>query len=199
MSNNDNIIHELNEKQKEFVLLNSGPCVVIAGAGSGKTKALTSKIYYLIKYQNIKPWEILAITFTNKAAKEMKERVIGYLDESLSSSLNISTFHSFCSRILRRELNSNYVIFDAKDSKTVIKNILKQEDLDEKEFPPNSIIEYIESLKNNAYYVGKKNKSEEEIELEKHGYYDIYLQYEKELEKIKLIIDKFKRKHFFDN
>lgn len=183
MLNNDYLLKDLNEKQKEFVLLDKGPCVVLAGAGSGKTKALTSKIYYLIKYKNIKPYEILAITFTNKAAKEMKDRVLKYLDDNESYNLNIFTFHSFCARFLRRELDSNFIIFDDKDSKTVIKNILKKEELDEKEFPPNAIMEYISELKNHAYYIDKKEKSEREKELEKHGFYDLYMEYESELKK----------------
>ena len=119
---------DLNEKQKEFVLSDNGPHMVLAGAGSGKTKALTSRIAYLIKEKGVKPWEILAVTFTNKAAQEMRYRVVKMtnLDES---SLNIFTFHSLCIRILRQEktiLNlGNFSIYDDNDAKTLVKNILK--------------------------------------------------------------------------
>lgn len=178
---NDNIIKTLNKKQREFVLLNKGPCVVLAGAGSGKTKALTTKVYYLIKYKNINPYEILAITFTNKAASEMKERVEGYFKNEIPF-LNIYTFHAFCARFLRREYKKDFIIFDDKDAKVVIKSILKDEKLDEKEFPPNSILNYIDHLKNLGYYIGKKSISEEEKELMKHGFYELYEDYQKRLE-----------------
>lgn len=182
MMEDDKLIKSLNEKQKDFVLTECGTCVVLAGAGSGKTKALTTKIYYLIKYKQIKPYEILAITFTNKAAKEMKERVESYFNGEIHG-IQISTFHSFCSRFLRTELNSNFVIFDDKDVKSVIKSILKKMELDEKEFPVNGISSYIDNLKNLGYYIGKENLSNKEKELLKNGYYDIYEEYQSELEK----------------
>ena len=97
----DNLIDGLNEKQKEAVLATDGPCLIIAGAGSGKTKVLTHKIAYLIKEKDIKPWNILAITFTNKAANEMKART-EKLIENAASDMWIGTFHSICVRMLRK-------------------------------------------------------------------------------------------------
>ena len=97
----DNLIDGLNEKQKEAVLATDGPCLIIAGAGSGKTKVLTHKIAYLIKEKNIMPWNILAITFTNKAANEMKART-EKLIENAANDMWIGTFHSICVRMLRK-------------------------------------------------------------------------------------------------
>ena len=95
------LIEELNNKQKEAVLATEGPCLVIAGAGSGKTKVLTHKIAYLMTEKNVKPWNILAITFTNKAASEMKERVEKLVGDA-AKDMWIGTFHSICVRILRK-------------------------------------------------------------------------------------------------
>ena len=110
------LLENLNDKQKEAVLATEGPCLVIAGAGSGKTKVLTHKIAYLIEEKEIKPWNILAITFTNKAAKEMQERITNLIGEK-AAEMWIGTFHSICVRILRRYIdrigyNSDFVIFD---------------------------------------------------------------------------------------
>src|SRR5574344_1844518 len=98
------IIEGLNDKQKEAVLATDGPCLVIAGAGSGKTKVLTHKIAYLIEKQGIKPWNILPITFTNKAANEMKERITNLIGEN-ANDMWVGTFHSICVRILRRYID----------------------------------------------------------------------------------------------
>ena len=95
------LLESLNDKQKEAVLATDGPCLVIAGAGSGKTKVLTHKIAYLIGEKNVKPWQILAITFTNKAANEMKTRVEALVGE-VANEMWLGTFHSICVRILRR-------------------------------------------------------------------------------------------------
>jgi DNA helicase-2/ATP-dependent DNA helicase PcrA len=173
---------DLNEKQKEFVLSDNGPHMVLAGAGSGKTKALTSRIAYLIKEKGVKPWEILAVTFTNKAAQEMRYRVVKMtnLDES---SLNIFTFHSLCIRILRQEktiLNlGNFSIYDDNDAKTLVKNILKEED--ESKITVNQILDYIDYLKNNGYSK-KYNRNLEQIEInpDLHDYFNTY---EEELDK----------------
>src|SRR5574344_884974 len=145
-------LDNLNEQQKEAVLYNSGPLLILAGAGSGKTKVLTTKIGYLIENLNVNPYNILAITFTNKAAKEMKER-INLLIGDISKSLQVSTFHSFGLRLLRencRELgyDNNFVIMDSDDSLTVVKKILKELNYDPKVYNPRGIRNKISSCKN---------------------------------------------------
>ena len=130
-----NILENLNENQRAAVEYCDGPQLVIAGAGSGKTRVLTFKIAYLLDYHKMKPWNILALTFTNKAAAEMKERVsrIGGLTDV--RYLNMGTFHSVFSRILRAEAeklgyNSNFTIYDQSDSRSLIKSIVKEMGLD---------------------------------------------------------------------
>ena len=113
-----NLLEGLNDKQYEAVSSTDGPCLVIAGAGSGKTKVLTHKIAYLIEEKNVKPWEILAITFTNKAANEMKIRVENLVSEAVKD-IWMGTFHSICVRILRRQIDklgfdTSFVIFKMK-------------------------------------------------------------------------------------
>ena len=134
-----NLLENLNEKQREAVLMTEGPVMAIAGAGSGKTSVLTTRIAYLIKEKNIDISNILAITFTNKAAREMKERVLNLTDH-LHSEMWISTFHSFCAKILRFHIESlgykrGFQIIDDDDAKKIIKDILKEEkpDADQKE------------------------------------------------------------------
>ncbi|WP_031542607.1 ATP-dependent helicase [Mesoplasma photuris] len=127
---NNNLLHGLNSKQLEAVVTTNQPLRIIAGAGSGKTKVITTKIAYLIKNENIAPWRILAVTFTNKAAKEMQERVTHIIGEESSKPL-ISTFHSWCARILREEaeyigLSKNFIIIDQGDQKTILKKIIKE-------------------------------------------------------------------------
>ena len=123
------LLEELNDKQYEAVINYEGPSLVIAGAGSGKTKVLTHKIAYLIQEKGIKPWNILAITFTNKAANEMKERVENLIGE-VARDMWIGTFHSICVRILRRYIDrigyeTSFVIFDTSDARAMIKRCLK--------------------------------------------------------------------------
>ena len=145
-------IDNLNDCQKEAVLYNDGPLLILAGAGSGKTKVLTTKIGYLIENLNVSPYNILAITFTNKAAKEMKER-INVLIGDVSKSLQVSTFHSFGLRLLRENCNvlgydSNFVIMDSDDSLTVVKKILKEFGYDPKVYNPRAIRNKISGCKN---------------------------------------------------
>ena len=122
-----NILEGLNNKQYEAVTNTEGPCLVIAGAGSGKTKVLTHKIAYLISEKNIKPWNIIAITFTNKAANEMKERISNLIGDD-AADIWMGTFHSIWVRILRRFIDrigfdSSFIIFDTSDQKTLVKVI----------------------------------------------------------------------------
>ncbi len=145
-------LEELNKEQKEAVLYNDGPLLIIAGAGAGKTKTLTTKVAYLIEEKNVSPYNILAITFTNKAAKEMKDRI--YLQiGSLAKKLQVSTFHSFGLKLLRENYkklgyDSNFVIMDSDDSLTVVKKIIKDMNLDPKIYNPRAIRNKISSCKN---------------------------------------------------
>ena len=146
------LLDELNEKQYEAVVQTDGPCLVIAGAGSGKTKVLTHKIAYLIDEKDVKPWDILAITFTNKAANEMKERVTNLVGE-IANDMWIGTFHSICVKILRKFIDrigfeTSFVIFDTSDQKTLMKQILKAQNVDDKLFSDKSVLYEISNAKN---------------------------------------------------
>ena len=149
--NKEELINGLNDKQKEAVLATDGPCLVIAGAGSGKTKVLTHKIAYDIE-SGIKPWNILAITFTNKAANEMKERIEKLIGDA-AKDLWMGTFHSICVRILRRYIDrigykTDFAIFDTSDQKTLIKECLKTLKVDDKIFTDRGVLSEISNGKN---------------------------------------------------
>lgn len=142
----------LNDRQKEAVLYNEGPLLIIAGAGAGKTKTLTTKIAYLIEKMDVLPSNILAITFTNKAAKEMKDRIIRLIG-SIGYQIQTSTFHSFGLKLLKENyerlgFDKNFVIMDSDDSLTIVKKILKDMDLDPKIYNPRAIRNKISSCKN---------------------------------------------------
>ena len=142
----------LNDKQRQAVQKTEGPLLVLAGAGSGKTRVLTTRVAYLILELGISPSDILAITFTNKAAKEMKERIISMID-GLGYKIQISTFHSFGLRIIRENyealgLDKNFTILDSEDANTVIKKICKEKGLDPKIYNPKAIKNSISSAKN---------------------------------------------------
>ena len=146
------LIEGLNNKQKEAVLQTEGPCLVIAGAGSGKTKVLTHKIAYLIAEKNIAPWNILAITFTNKAANEMKERVEKLVGDT-AKDIWMGTFHSVCVRILRKYIDRigfdhSFLIFDTSDQRTLIKECLKTLNVDDKMFTDRAVLSEISNAKN---------------------------------------------------
>ena len=146
------ILKGLNDKQYEAVINTEGPCLVIAGAGSGKTKVLTHKIAYLMQEKNVAPWNILAITFTNKAANEMKERVANLVGEQ-AKDLWMGTFHSICVKILRSHIDkigfdSSFIIFDTSDQRTMIKRCIKELDLDDKMFTERSVQSEISNAKN---------------------------------------------------
>lgn len=146
------ILKELNDKQYEAVINIEGPCLIIAGAGSGKTKVLTHKIAYLIAEKNVKPWEILAITFTNKAANEMKERIKNLVGD-IAKDIWMGTFHSICVRILRKFIDrigfdSSFIIFDTSDQRTLIKNCIKELAIDDKIFTDRSVLSEISNAKN---------------------------------------------------
>lgn len=141
------LVEGLNNEQKEAVLHTEGPLLILAGAGSGKTRVLTHRIAHLIEEKGVYPSSILAITFTNKAAREMKERVRQLVGDQ-SENIWISTFHSSCVRILRRDIEKlgydrSFVIYDTTDQQTVIKDCLKELNLNEKNFPPRAVLDMI--------------------------------------------------------
>lgn len=146
------IYDSLNPMQQEAVFHTEGPLLILAGAGSGKTRVLTHRVAYLIEEKEVNPWNIMAITFTNKAAGEMRERVdrlVGFGAESVW----VSTFHSSCVRILRRFIenlgySTNFTIYDSDDQKTLMKQVLKKMDLDPKQFRDRAMISAISSAKN---------------------------------------------------
>ncbi len=130
------LVSGMNDKQREAVLCTEGPLLIMAGAGSGKTRVLTHRISYLIQAKNVLPWNILAITFTNKAAKEMRERV-GKLLESGGKEVWVSTFHALCVRILRRDIdklgyNRAFTIAGSSEQRTLVKRIMKELNIDPK-------------------------------------------------------------------
>ena len=148
-----NFLKDLNNKQKEAVLYNDSPLLVFAGAGSGKTKVITYKIAYLIESLSVPPSRILAVTFTNKAANEMKERVVSLIGQHIKG-LWIGTFHSICARILRKEghilgYDKKFTILDEGDSVRVIKEAMKQANIDVKYFNPKKVKYYISAAKRN--------------------------------------------------
>lgn len=147
------LLNDLNESQRKAVKYIDGPSLVIAGAGSGKTRVLTYKIAYLLQ-QGVKPWSIMALTFTNKAAREMKERIGKLVGQELAQHLYMGTFHSIFSRILRAEaqhigFTNNFTIYDESDSRSLIKTIVKEMGLDEKVYKPASVHSRISMAKNN--------------------------------------------------
>ena len=146
------ILEGLNDKQYEAVINTDGPCLVIAGAGSGKTKVLTHKIAYLLNEKDIKPWNILSITFTNKAANEMKERVEKLVGEA-AKDIWMGTFHSICVKILRSFIDrigyeKSFIIFDTSDQRTLVKECLKSLEIDDKMFTDRSVLSEISNAKN---------------------------------------------------
>jgi ATP-dependent DNA helicase pcrA len=179
-----NLLEGLNDKQYEAVVNTDGPCLVIAGAGSGKTKVLTHKIAYLLEEKDVKPWNILAITFTNKAANEMKERVENLVGEA-AKDMWIGTFHSICVKILRRFIDRigfehSFVIFDTSDQRTLIKECLKDLQIDDKMFTDRIVQFEISNAKNDM-------KEPEEYEAISKGDYrkekiaSVYRLYQKRL------------------
>ena len=181
-----NVIDMLNDKQKEAALHTKGPLLILAGAGSGKTRVITNRIAYLIEDCNVNPWNILAITFTNKAAGEMRQRVddmVGYGSESIW----VATFHSTCVRILRRYIDkigydTNFTIYDTDDTKTVMKGICKRLQIDTKQMPERAFLSAISHAKDELMTAA-------DLKLEAAGDYGmeqvarVYAEYEKELKK----------------
>ena len=154
---NSDYLKNLNNAQKEAVLHLDGPLLIVAGAGSGKTKVLTSRIAHIIKEKKAFPNQILSVTFTNKAAKEMQNRVSKMLGSAAIGLSWLGTFHSICAKILRKHataanLNSNFTIIDTDDQTRLIKNICKSENIDIKQLAPRFILAIIDRWKNKGYY-----------------------------------------------
>ena len=178
------IYDTLNNEQREAVFCTEGPLLMLAGAGSGKTRSLTHRIAYLIEEKGVAPWNILAITFTNKAAQEMRERVdalVGYGSEDIW----ISTFHATCSRILRRHIDllgydRNFTIYDASDQKSLMKEVLKEMKIDTKQFPERSVMAEISSAKN-EYKSPLDYRNEYGSNFRNQRIADIYERYQKRL------------------
>ena len=151
--NEDNLLAQLNNSQREAVVYCDGPQLVIAGAGSGKTRVLTYKIAYLLAEYQMAPWNILALTFTNKAAREMKERIGRLVGQERAVRLQMGTFHSVFARILRAEaehigFGANFTIYDQSDSRSLVKSIIKEMQLDDKTYKPASVADRISMAKN---------------------------------------------------
>ena len=181
----NSLLTGLNKEQQQAVQHTEGPLLILAGAGSGKTKVLTVRIAHLLA-QGVNPYEILAITFTNKAAKEMKSRVEGLVGD-IANRIWLSTFHSFCAKFLRFELdnflgyNSNFTIYDTSDSQAVIKAALKALNLDDKYYPVGAMIGAISDAKNKLLFASDFRKQARDFYQQKVA--DVYEYYERELRK----------------
>jgi len=148
-----NYLSNLNDKQREAIVNLEGPCLIVAGAGSGKTKVLTTRVVHIIKEKKAWPNQILCVTFTNKAAKEMLNRIVNSLNEKISSLPWLGTFHSVCAKLLRKHaeavgLSSNFTIIDQEDQLRLIKNICKAENIDVKKISPKFVLSFINQWKN---------------------------------------------------
>jgi DNA helicase-2/ATP-dependent DNA helicase PcrA len=152
-------LDSLNPVQKQAVLNTDGPVMILAGAGSGKTKTLVTRITYLLEEKNVSPHQLLALTFSNKAAREMRERIAHEITIDVGA-LQITTFHAFCAKLLRSEANylglsRNFTIYDEGESKAIAKSLLERRGISTKEINPYEILSYIDGLKNNGYYPGR--------------------------------------------
>ena len=180
----DTLLSELNDSQREAVLFCDGPSLVIAGAGSGKTRVLTYKIAYLLE-QGLNPWNILALTFTNKAAREMKERIGRLVGEERARYLQMGTFHSVFSRILRAEaekigFSANFTIYDQSDARSLVKTIIKEMALDDKVYKPNSVADRISMAKNHlilARQYGQTAWARDDAQSKRPQISNIYIRY----------------------
>ncbi|MGP1611789.1 MAG: ATP-dependent helicase [Catonella sp.] len=179
-----NILDNLNPEQRKAVVHENGPLLILAGAGSGKTRVLTRRIAYLIKEYGVNPWNILALTFTNKAAKEMRERVNQLLDEE-AEDIWVSTFHSACVKILRRFIDKigydrKFNIYDTDDTKAVIKQVLKSLNIDSKKFSEKTCLNIISNAKND-FIDAEKFAANSSFGADKDIFARVYLEYEKRM------------------
>ncbi|MFJ5771803.1 DNA helicase PcrA [Psychrobacillus sp. NPDC093180] len=183
-----NLLNGMNKEQEKAVKTTEGPLLIMAGAGSGKTRVLTHRIAYLIVEKEVYPSKILAITFTNKAAREMRERIDGILGAGTGERMWVSTFHSMCVRILRRDIDrigysKNFSILDTTDQLTVIKNILKEQNIDPKKYDPRSMLNAISSAKNICIDADTYRAQMNEMNPFEKTVAEVYTGYEKRLRK----------------
>ena len=175
-------LDKLNPQQRAAVTAGNGPVLVVAGPGSGKTRVLTQRIAYLIAEEGVRPWQIIAVTFTNKAAKEMGERVKKLLPDQATEGIMLGTFHSICGRILRREvehlpLQSNFVIFDTDDQERIVKSVIREFKINEKLYRPASVLGAISRAKNELIRAGDYPTQTYKDEIVKR----VYVEYQKRL------------------
>ncbi|MBO7515073.1 MAG: UvrD-helicase domain-containing protein, partial [Lachnospiraceae bacterium] len=179
------IYDSLNKEQKEAVTTTEGPLLILAGAGSGKTRVIVHRIAWILEQGLASPWEILAITFTNKAAEEMKRRVERIVPGT-GQNIWVATFHATCARILRRDIDrigfdNHFTIYDTDDQKTVVRQIVKRLSLDAKNFPERKVIESISHFKENLTTPEQSMKEATDYREQKVAL--IYREYEQELKK----------------
>ncbi|HLI05821.1 MAG TPA: UvrD-helicase domain-containing protein [Ktedonobacteraceae bacterium] len=185
MVEQQNLLAGLNEPQRRAVTTTEGPVLILAGPGSGKTRVITHRIAYLVRHEHISPWRILAVTFTNKAAKEMRERLEKLVGISESKEMTIGTFHAICARVLRIEadylmplgLNKSFVILDTDDQTTLIKQALKDLNLDEKQHRPGTLHALISRAKNDL--VGPDQMAERAARYSEEVAARVYKQYQR--------------------
>ena len=175
----------LNESQKQAVLMTDGPVMILAGAGSGKTRTLVARIQYLLEEKHVSPFQVLAVTFSNKAAREMRERLAVNTQINVGA-LQVTTFHAFCARVLRMEatylgLSKNFTIYDDGESQSIVKALLAKRGINHKELSPYTAAAYIDGLKNRAYYIGLARNEDIEKFADDRRLWDIFLEYEAEL------------------
>lgn len=172
----------LNKAQREVVLNSEGPMMVLAGAGSGKTRTLVTRVSYLLQEKGIGPFQVLALTFSNKAAREMRERIASTTKLDLGA-LQITTFHSFCARTLRGHasyigLSKSFTIYDDGESKAIVKKLLAKRGISTKEVSPFEVLGFISELKNKGYYTGRETVPDIEDE---DFFFQLFQEYEDEL------------------
>lgn len=183
-----NLLNGMNPEQAQAVQTTEGPLLIMAGAGSGKTRVLTHRIAYLVIEKAVNPWNILALTFTNKAAREMRERIDGLLGNGTGQQMWVSTFHSMCVRILRRDIdrigfNKNFTILDSTDQLTVIKNVSKELNIDPKQYDPRMLLNAVSSAKNECTTYQEYRAASSEANPYEKTVANVYEAYQRRLEK----------------
>ena len=175
----------LNPAQQEAVRVTEGPVMILAGAGSGKTRTLISRIQWLLEEKNLSPFQVLAVTFSNKAAREMRER-LSQVTKFDIGTFQVTTFHSFCSRLLRSEANylglsKNFTIFDDGESNSVAKSILSRKGISPKDIAPNTVCWFVDNVKNLGWFPGSPVEKEAQAMADDPRLWDLFLEFEAEL------------------